>query len=290
MNTLLLNAARPRPVLEELLRERFALEDLGIRLRVLEDHDCLVLETTGAVVSDALARAATSAAARINMRTQPVLTYLANTIRSGDREIPYSLVTATDEPSAAAEGDAAPILLNEWAARDLGVKPGAPISLEYFVWKSDGRLETVTAQFSLAKILPIAGAAADRDLAPEYPGITTSESLHDWDPPFPIELKRVRPRDEDYWKRYRTTPKAFIPLAKGQELWGTRFGKLTSLRLFPARGEDLAETLAAYRQSLRSVLNPLDAGFTLAAVRAEGLEAARGAPILASTSSISVSS
>ena len=25
------------------------------------------------------------------------------------------------------------------------------------------------------------------------------QSLHDWDPPFPIELKRVRPRDEDYW-------------------------------------------------------------------------------------------
>src|SRR5258706_4345375 len=91
-NTLLLNAARPRPVLEELLRERFALDDLGIRLRVLEEQDCLVLETTGAVVSDSLARAATSAAARMNMRTQPVLTYLANTIRSGDHEIPYSLV------------------------------------------------------------------------------------------------------------------------------------------------------------------------------------------------------
>jgi putative ABC transport system permease protein len=87
----------------------------------------------------------------------------------------------------------------------------------------------------------------------------------------------VRPRDEDYWKRYRTTPKAFIPLAKGQELWGTRFGKLTSIRLFPAVGEDFAEALAAYRQSLRSVLNPLNSGFTLAAARADGLEAARGA-------------
>ncbi len=277
VNTLLVNGARPRPVLAELLRERFALEDLGIRMRVLEGHDCLVLETTGAVISDALARAATIAAARMNVRTQPVLTYLANTIRSGDHEIPYSLVTATDDPAAPAQDDGTtPIMLNEWAARDLGVKPGAPVSLEYFVWKSDGRLETVSAQFQLAKILPIVGAAADRDLAPEYPGITTSESLHDWDPPFPIELSRVRPRDEDYWKRYRTTPKAFIPLAKGQELWGTRFGKLTSIRLFPAASDDLTEALYAYRQSLRSVLNPLEAGFTISAARADGLQAARG--------------
>ena len=46
VNTLLVNGARMRPVLEELLRERFALEDLGIRLRVLEDHDCLVRATS----------------------------------------------------------------------------------------------------------------------------------------------------------------------------------------------------------------------------------------------------
>ena len=30
------------------------------------------------------------------MKAQPVLTYLANSMRSGDRQVPYSLVTAID--------------------------------------------------------------------------------------------------------------------------------------------------------------------------------------------------
>ncbi len=80
-------------------------------------------------------------------------------------------------------------------------------------------------------MVPIAGLAADRELVPEYPGITESENLSDWDPPFPIDLERVRKEDEDYWHEYRTTPKAFIPLSVAQNLWGTRFGKLTSIRI-----------------------------------------------------------
>ena len=74
---------------------------------------------------------------------------------------------------------------------------------------------TRTADFVIAAIVPIAGAAADRDLAPVYPGITAAETLGDWDPPFPIDLQAGRPVDEAYWKQYRTTPKAFIPFEDG---------------------------------------------------------------------------
>ena len=119
------------------------------------------------------------------------MSYLANRIRVGDRETPYSLVTALDSPPAPAADDG--ITLNEWAARDLAAKPGDTVTLDYYVWKSDGRLDTATAQFRLAQIVPIAGAAADREFAPDYPGITESDSLHDWDPPFPLDLTRVRP-------------------------------------------------------------------------------------------------
>ena len=66
------------------------------------------------------------------------------------------------------------------------------------------------------------GAALDRDMVPDYPGITESESLGDWDPPFPMDLSRVRPIDEEYWDKYRTTPKAFIRLEDGQRLWQSR--------------------------------------------------------------------
>ena len=33
-----------------------------------------------------------------------------------------------------------------------------------------------------------------------------------WDPPFPVDLARIRPRDEAYWDAYRGAPKAFVSL------------------------------------------------------------------------------
>ena len=80
------------------------------------------------------------------------------------------------------------------------MKVGDPMTLEYFAWEEPGRLVTRTADFEIAAIVPIAGAAADRDLAPVYPGISDTSSLRDWDPPFPIDLRRVRRVDEDYWE------------------------------------------------------------------------------------------
>ena len=47
---------------------------------------------------------------------------------------------------------------------------------------------------------------------PEYPGISDAPTMSDWDPPFPMDLGRIRKADEEYWDRYRATPKAFLPL------------------------------------------------------------------------------
>ena len=104
-------------------------------------------------------------------------------------------------------------------------------------------------------MVPISGFAADRDLVPEYPGITESEDMSAWDPPFPVDLGRVRKEDEDYWHQYRTTPKAFIPLSIAQQLWGTRFGKLTSIRL---QSEDKELTAFGVNALGEHVLKALD--------------------------------
>src|SRR5688572_32685925 len=71
-----------------------------------------------------------------------------------------------------------PIILNEWAARELDVKPGEKITLEYYVWHEGGRLETRTADFQFAGVTPIRGLAADRDLVPAYPGDRKSTRLN----------------------------------------------------------------------------------------------------------------
>jgi ABC-type antimicrobial peptide transport system permease subunit len=226
------------------LKGRYTLEDLGLRQR-----DDWTLESDSGMIPDSIAAAVQSAGAH------PVFSYLANSIRTSERVTPYSLVTGLDTAPAPATDDG--ITLNEWTARDLAAKVGDAVVLDYFVWKSDGRLEPANALFHVASIVPISGIAADRHLAPEYPGITDSDSLHDWDPPFPIDLSRVRPVDEDYWKQYRATPKAFITLSRARELWASRFGSQTSIRL------------------AGPVSVPPD-GLTAAPVRAQALEAAHG--------------
>ena len=272
-----------------ILKDTFSLEDLGIKLRVLEEHHGITLESESSIINDELFESAQSAAASAGMKVRPILSYLANSIRSGDREVPYSLVTAINlegfEPlkkfggqtNDVSQSQLPPIVLNEWVARDLGVKLGDTVTLEYYLWKEEGQLSTHTAEFRLSGVVPIKGEAADRDLVPDYPGITETENLSDWDPPFPIDLKRVRPRDEDYWHKYRTTPKAFIPLEEGEKLWQSRYGKFTSLRLLIPDGNEPQAYLETYRQKLRATINPMLMGFLAYPARGEGLEASQGA-------------
>ena len=275
----------PTQLLEAALRETFMLEDLGIKLRTLDKQNCLSFENESGLIGNNLAEISQATAIDLGIRPSSIFTYLANSIRARGREVPYSLVTAMDDrtlraiqPGSASQmSSASPIVLNDWAARDLGVREGDQIELEYYVWLPEGRLATRRAMFQLAGETPITGVAADRDLAPDYPGITATESFADWDPPFPIDLNRVRPQDEKYWHDYRTTPKAFIRLAKGQDLWQSRFGRLTSIRLFPAENSDLRGTLEAYSKSLKGRLDPMQQGLSVHPVRTQGLEASRGA-------------
>ena len=230
--------------------------------------------SNAALLDPAIEAAARSAAADQRLQVRGVLTYLANTIRCGAREVPYSLVTATDIEGltpAPATGGASPIILNDWAARELRARPGDSVELDYYVWRDDGRLGTASAKFQLASVIPLQGAAADRGLAPDFPGITDSEDIDDWDPPFPIDLARVRKPDEDYWRRYRATPKAFLRLEDGQALWRSRYGKLTSLRFAPP------EALAPFQRSLMQRVDPLQSGFFILPAREQGLSASRGA-------------
>jgi putative ABC transport system permease protein len=267
--------------LRKMLREKFALEDVGLSVRVVGMPPAIAVESAAGLLDAPRAKVVDEAAAAAGMRAQPILTYLANTIRSGDRQVPYSLVTAIDlaaiAPAVAPGTGAPPIVLNDWTARELGVKVGDPVTLDYYVWEDPGRLVTRTSDFAVAAVVPIAGLAADRDLAPLYPGITKAKSLGDWDPPFPIDLSRVRKVDEDYWDRYRTTPKAFVPLDVGQRLWRSRFGDRTSVRLMPRPDESPAVARDRYAQALRSAIDPRAMGLAVRNVRADGLAASRGA-------------
>ncbi len=271
------------------LRSSLRLEDLGARVAVL-DGPAVAIESTSGIVNDALETAALAAAAKAGLEPIPVFTYLANTIRSGDRQIPYSLITATDlnvvgfgsrppaSPRAPADRPSLDsIVLNQWAARELSAKPGDPIEIDYYLWDPAAGLLTRSASFTLAGVVPIAGFAADRRLAPEYPGITGSDSLADWDPPFPLDLSRVRDEDERYWDAYRTTPKAFIAYERGRELWRTRYGAVTSLRIQLPAGADPQGAVDTMAGAILATLQPQAMGVSSYPARRMALEAATGA-------------
>src|SRR5262249_52652274 len=82
--------------------------------------------------------------------------------------------------------------------------------------------------------------------------------------------------DEDYWKAYKTTPKAFIALGRGQQLWGSRFGKLTSIRLTPPPDMDLQLAQDLFEKRWPATIDPMQAGLVVLPVRAQGLAAAQG--------------
>ncbi len=285
VNLAMFSRAGGEASLEPALTSSVRPADLALRSSVL--GDVAVIESDAGLLTDQTADAVNAIAREAGAQAMPVMTYLANEFRAGERATPYSLVAALDprtlpegplrEGLSAGTGSLPPIVLNEWAARDLNVKPGDALRMTFYRWLDEGRLGTEGADFVVSAVVPIAGLAADRDLAPDYPGISESTDLSDWDPPFPIDLGRVRQIDEDYWDAYRTTPKAFIPLETGQRLWGSRYGRLTSIRIAPSGGATSGEILQAIDAGLLQRI-PLDAsGLQLMDVRQQGEDASQGA-------------
>jgi ABC-type antimicrobial peptide transport system permease subunit len=288
VNTILVSEANSgwsasrEAALDQILRRQFQLTDLGITLRSVQQDDkaVIALEHDSKMIDDVLGRVASETAKKLELQQSTFFSYLANSISAGNGSIPYSLVTAVDDEQfqLLAPKQTSPnlpsIVLNDWAANDLHVREGDQIKLEYYVWQDSGHLETKTSAFTLAGVAPMHGLAADRNLVPEYPGISGSENLSDWDPPFPVDLQRVRQKDEDYWHAFKTTPKAFIPLKVGQGLWQSRFGNATSMRFWSSNGTVSIESFA---QNLHQALNPTLSGILITPVRAHGLEASRGA-------------
>jgi ABC-type antimicrobial peptide transport system permease subunit len=286
-NTVLLapgpDARIDRQTVTDALRSAATLDDLGLTFGAAPDSTTTIVESSGGLVSDGVAEAIRTAADAASVPASPVLTWLANRIVAGGRAVPYSLVAALGRDAAgdaslapllaSTPGGAPPIVLTEWAARDLEAPVGAPVEIEYYRWADEGQLVTERSSFTLAGVVPMRGLAVDRRLAPDYPGITSSSSVSDWDPPFPIDLTLVRPVDEAFWEQHRTSPKAFIQLEAGQALWRTRHGAITSIRL---QTPDAAAA-ARLQDGIRGALSPADAGLTVVDIASLNATAATGA-------------
>jgi ABC-type lipoprotein release transport system permease subunit len=271
--------------------------DLG--LEVENGRGWLTIESRDFVIAPPVEAAVATWAQASGVPVLRVATYLANRLEANGRSVPYSAIAALD-PAVAGPfgglelvgGGPAPelardeILIDDWLAQDLAAGAGDEVTLTYFEIGPREELIERRETFRCRGVVKLSNLAADPRLTPDFPGISGADDMREWDPPFPVDLDAIRPRDEEFWDRYRATPKAFFAPAAAA-LWSTRFGATTSMRVAvplaggpaPAGAErDLTGILRTRLDSeLGRVAEPAALGFRFDPVRERGLQASAGA-------------
>lgn len=284
--------------LEAALKQNLTLADLNLKIIPHAERNYLSLESEQMILDPQIEQAGREAAKKLDVATSPVMVYIANEFSplktpTGEEKTPYSMysiVAGLDFPEQPPFGPfkfigAKPklplqeneIVLNEWLANDLKTKVGDQLRMKYHVVGSRGELPEVEQTFTVAGIVALDGTpAADRKLTPDMEGITDADTFGDWEQPFPMKLDKVTDRDEEYWDKYKATPKAFLALETAQTLWSSRYGTLTSLRFATLPDKNTEETSSAFAASLLSNIDVLKMGLAVQPIKFLGLAAASG--------------
>jgi ABC-type lipoprotein release transport system permease subunit len=283
------------------LQKALTLEDIGLRVRRIEDRGYLSVESDSMILEDTISAAVLKAADKLGMKAAPTLVYLANEINAANRTdnnsrySMYSIIAGLDfgQPSPLGpfllnDGTPVPslkdneIVLSEWLAADLEVSVGDSVQARWHEVGSHGDLPEIHVAFSVRGILKADDSiSVDKDLTPFVDGVTNVESFGDWDQPFDMEMNRITKRDDEYWEAHRATPKAFVSLAAAEKFWNSRFGRYTSIRVASegvALPADRLQTLQTFLATeMQPLIEPVKLGLGFRPVRAEGLQASEGA-------------
>jgi ABC-type lipoprotein release transport system permease subunit len=265
--TLFKSVELPADVLEAEVLPHWKIEDAGLQIRKLPAERGLEVRTPRVFLEPQIVEAAP--------RGLEALTYLVNEIRAGEKAAPYSMVTALDAPASGflpAELADDEIVISQWLADDLGVALNGRVTLKYFVMGERRQLTEKSREFEVIQILPMTEPQLDSSWMPDFPGLTDKKNCRDWQPGFQMDTGRIRDQDEAYWQKYRGTPKAFVNLTVGQQMWGNRWGKVTSIRYPPTMLE------GALSSELRGKLTPQMIGMSFVPLREQALAATR-APV-----------
>ena len=163
-----------------------------------------------------------------------IYSYLANSINTqfsilnSQLSIPYSFITAVDYY----EGQLLnpdEIILSDYAARRLNAKLHDTISVSFFVSRQFKTLIEDSVSLRVSKIVPLKDLQSDKTLVAEFPGLSNVERCTDWDSDLPINMKLITDEDEDYWAKYKNTPKAIVPYSSLAPRWGNAYGSATAL-------------------------------------------------------------
>jgi putative ABC transport system permease protein len=269
-NGLLVSGPATEAQIQKTLAKDLRLQDAELEIRTLARPAMLELRTRRVFLDRAVADAALHA----GQGPVGVLAYFVNGLKVRDKVTPYSMVAAVSRSGP--YRDLFPpdmqddqIVINSWLAEDLGAGVGDVLDLSYYVLGNSRTMEEKTRPFRVCRIVALEGLALDPNLMPEYPGLANAASCRDWDSGLAVDLKRIRPKDEEYWDRFRGTAKAFVTLEAGQALWANRFGGLTAVR-WPQKADPSPDLAAA----ILARLDPAAVGLVFQPVAQQGARAA----------------
>ena len=248
-------------------KEVVQLEDLGLDIQEVNEQNVFELRSSRIFLEEPIADAAMKA----GKDAYGVFTYFVNEIRLDEKSVPYSTVAAVSDNGMLSALKKNEIAINEWLSNELNADVGDEIQLTFFQITPTRKLIEQTATFKVKQVVPILGPFADPTLMPEYPGLSDAGDCRDWDSGIPIDFKKIQQRDEDYWDRYRGTPKAYISLDTAKEIWSNRFGTLTAVR-YPAT----ENTEQQIRSTLLQKIDPAKISFSFQDIRSAAQASAAG--------------
>ncbi|HKJ78816.1 MAG TPA: ABC transporter permease [Prolixibacteraceae bacterium] len=243
-------------------------EDAGLSVKEIEETGETEISTERVFLEDGVAEMLKTLPG-----AKPLLTYFVNEIEKleaqsseSEANIPYSFVSSSTGDIV----DDNEIILNQWAADDLGAKVGDSIRLTYLKIGPLRQLQEMVSKFLLKEIVPMEEPWADKSRMPYLPGLSDAGHCREWEAGVPIDLDAIRDKDEDYWDEWKGTPKAYISLNKAEEIWSNRFGNYTAVR-YPTEDFDTEKFKKAFAQQIKAA----DMGMVVEPIREQGVNAAQ---------------
>jgi len=276
---LLLAGGSPNLSVEKLnqtVRKVWQLADAGLTLKPIDGGQRFQLGCDRIFMDPSIATALPALTNSIG-----ALTYLVNSIARTNgvplRETPYSFVVALTPssdpalgrvPSGMADDE---IIVNRWLADQLNASTGDAVRITYYEFQALNQFIETNRIFKILRIIEMNELKTERELSPNFPGLTLAGKCADWDIGMPLRQDKLEDSaNEAYWNDYRATPKALVTLKAGQSMWGNKFGNLTGVRFWTSHQEGIN----AISRNIQQQLNPSELGLAFLPVRQTALKAA----------------
>lgn len=256
---------RTLSVMDSLVRSTWQPSDVGLSINSLDQPNWFSITSRQLFINTTQSLAIKKAIPK----ALPILTYLVNTMQIRENTTPYSFVSAIDLTLLHQKLNPGEIIINQWLADDLKAKPGDTIHTSFWIMGPMRTFREKEASFRVKSITPIFAIPSARSLMPDFPGMADAGSCRDWETGSPIDLSKIRDKDEQYWSDYRGIPKAYISIEDGQKLWQNTFGSTTAFWFTAA-----ADTISRVKTALMRTLTPSENGILFRPVNREGMVAA----------------